>query len=644
MEVAENPVVSPAATTVSEDGISIRTRPSAQMLADRPLEDETADHLGYRAYATALAELIDNRETATPLTIAISAPWGAGKTSLGKLLQSELIKRARDRRARPHAFVWFDAWKHDAAEHLGAAFAADVARKLGRQRARLWRLLVPLPAPFLSARSRWWRRVLAGAGLLAAITLLVAVVPEARNLLGNKASQRLRELEEDFGGTPIASLATFLLFIAFLSASVFRVAKGVVAYVSDPRAEAARGSMDDVSQQVGSLVRQATGRWRRRGRRVVIFVDDLERCQPPRALEVCEVAAQLLAHPNVVVVLLADMSVIASSAEIKYSKLEDSADDEPTRRGVYGRRYLQKLVQIEFTLPPARLEDLRSMLEAEADGAPPVRQDLQVPESSAREAWLNLVPTYGGAFIGVIAGVWREQSKESSFNGIEAEGGLPFLLTEALFPEGVLGGVIGASALPAARWFQRKLAARSEKRIDAEIETIKREGVADSEELVHRVLQSKPAKRRRGLALQRLRESFVDDAQLKAEATKEIVAYLPALPRSAKRMSNHLRILLVVAYERKMLGGSPALTAGHIGKWVVLNERWPELARFLTLQPTSVCDLETTPSVDDLGQRLIAAGIYEPASDELLRFLKEPPLLGDVLPRLVHLDPAERAA
>ena len=87
-------------------------------------------------------------------------------------------------------------------------------------------------------------------------------------------------------------------------------------------------------------------------------MDDLERCRPPRAVEVCEVASQLLSHQNVVMVLVADMATIAASAEIKYAALErvraNGRDGSGTglSPGAFGRLYLQKIVQIQFNLPP----------------------------------------------------------------------------------------------------------------------------------------------------------------------------------------------------------------------------------------------------------------------------------------------------
>src|SRR5262245_5616342 len=50
----------------------------------------TEDFLGYGAYARAIAEFIKHPNTKPPLTIGIKGPWGAGKTSVMRMVQSQL--------------------------------------------------------------------------------------------------------------------------------------------------------------------------------------------------------------------------------------------------------------------------------------------------------------------------------------------------------------------------------------------------------------------------------------------------------------------------------------------------------------------------------------------------------------------------
>jgi KAP family P-loop domain len=329
------------------------------MLADTPIERDEDDRLGFGPLADALAELIDNPNTYTPLTVAISAPWGAGKTSLAKLVERRLIDWPLLRGETPHVVSWFNAWLHDDAPHLGAALAADIARTASGRRPFWRRLVGPLPSAMLSPEQRWRRRLkVAALATLAAVP--VALLPDFRELFLDAGAS---EDELSFGAS-LTSAAAILGIGYAIWTKLFAIAQAAASFVDDPTSEAAKGSMSEVKAQVGKIVRQATCG----NRKLVIFIDDLERCRPPRAVEVCEVASQLLGHRNVVTVLVADMNAVAAAAAIKYAALEgkyvaesSEASESDTLLVTYGRAYLEKLVQIEFALPPARHEGLKEM-------------------------------------------------------------------------------------------------------------------------------------------------------------------------------------------------------------------------------------------------------------------------------------------
>jgi hypothetical protein len=77
--------------------LAARTRyqPEARIARDFWTAD---DRLGYGLYADAIAAFIRHGETRPPLTIGVKAPWGAGKTSLMRMVQ-ERLDPPEDRRA-----------------------------------------------------------------------------------------------------------------------------------------------------------------------------------------------------------------------------------------------------------------------------------------------------------------------------------------------------------------------------------------------------------------------------------------------------------------------------------------------------------------------------------------------------------------
>ena len=116
-----------------------------KLLADTPIEQDEQDRLGFTAYADALAGLLDDPATSTPLTVAITGPWGSGKTSLAKMVEARLQRWPKERGEAPNIVCWFNAWLHDDAPNLGSAFAAEVARVAARRRPRWRQILRPLP-------------------------------------------------------------------------------------------------------------------------------------------------------------------------------------------------------------------------------------------------------------------------------------------------------------------------------------------------------------------------------------------------------------------------------------------------------------------------------------------------------------------
>ena len=105
----------------------------------------------------------------------------------------------------------------------------------------------------------------------------------------------------------------------------------------------------------------------------MIFIDDLDRCRPPHSADVLGAINQLLDQPDVVVVIMSDMQVVAKCAEVKYRDLAipetPTAATSPPLFSTYGWSFLQKIIQLQFDLPIYPVRMIRQMVEALARGA-----------------------------------------------------------------------------------------------------------------------------------------------------------------------------------------------------------------------------------------------------------------------------------
>jgi hypothetical protein len=332
------------------------------MVPDRSITRATEDRLGFAAYAGVFTAFFLDVKTPTPMTVAISGPWGSGKTSLAALISERLreIENWRGRWLEEPLSCWFNAWHHSDAPNVGVALAAHVARLLAPERPIWVRALQPLPTSMLGPARRWWRRVwqgLLGAFLAAAAVLgLVWLVPALRDQLGPVGVVPADR------ANPVVLLTAGSALLA-LAVRAYKVSGTLGTYLETPQAMAARGSIAEVRDHLGDLVRHALrqGPHGTSSRRLVIFIDDLERCPADKALGLCEVVTQLLDHPGVIVVLISDLAPLASAAAARYQ----NANTEEFA-AVLGQRYLDKLINMRFNLPPLSTTSVQRLFDSES--------------------------------------------------------------------------------------------------------------------------------------------------------------------------------------------------------------------------------------------------------------------------------------
>jgi len=157
--------------------------------------------------------------------------------------------------------------------------------------------------------------------------------------------------------------------------------------------------------------------------------------------------------------------------------------------------------------------------------------------------------------------------------------------------------------------------------IDEDIRNAVEVGAATVDEVMEFLIREGLQEQRYELARQRAQRMLTDASARRTQAEADIKHYLPPLPRSAKRLFNHLRVLLVIAEQKHMFGGQPELQAIHVGKWAVLMERWPELGSALTADPGRLAQLETANSTEELLRRIGSSVPTSTVSQDLLTFL-----------------------
>lgn len=88
--------------------------------------------------------------------------------------------------------------------------------------------------------------------------------------------------------------------------------------------------------------------------RLIIFVDDLDRCLVDNVLDMLEAIKMFLSVKNIVFVIAVDMEKIERAWELRYKSEQGKTE---------GRAHVEKLFQLKLSLPPKSEEDLQHYLD-----------------------------------------------------------------------------------------------------------------------------------------------------------------------------------------------------------------------------------------------------------------------------------------
>jgi hypothetical protein len=307
------------------------------------------DLLRYEDFQSALHEIVTEAET--PLTIGVFGPWGSGKTSLMRMVYNQVAGQKPS--VRP---VWFTAWKYDRHDALWRSFILRVLDALyPRESApdKAWADRPRLPHDKLTEAQK------------EQVKLLDRL---AASLYANVAWQEGSSWKVDLpvAGKEAAKLPAFMLFNL---AGMGNLTKSLgidpnVAEAIHRDIQAAHMEQLTSMEQFEEAFRQAIRAVLGDGGRLVVFVDDLDRCLPEKAIEVLEAIKLFLEVTGVVFVLGMDQAVIRQGIEARYATtFQRRGEDERIELPIHGDSYLQKIIQIPFHLPALAIEDVDDFIQ-----------------------------------------------------------------------------------------------------------------------------------------------------------------------------------------------------------------------------------------------------------------------------------------
>lgn len=316
------------------------------------------DRLGVTPYVVAFERLV--RDTDPPLTVGIYGKWGSGKTFIMNQVALRLNPtwKRKERRQRRKTLslprwrrsrlptdlhpliVWFEAWDYIVTDKLWSGLLERIFHELeNAEGIDAWQQLR------LNVKRNWERQRLRGRARLWPLVLfggILAIIVGGLSLL-----------VED-------TLAARLGGITFVGAAMIAAAQTLLTTASQRVSELFTSAdyrndlnfMGNIREDLQAFAKSLPGQLK-----VAVFIDDLDRCDPKKAVEVLEAVKLLLdfeRSPFIVFIGL-DARIITQAIEQHYGAVLSEAK-------ITGYEYLDKIVQIPFSIPEPRPEDLRDYL------------------------------------------------------------------------------------------------------------------------------------------------------------------------------------------------------------------------------------------------------------------------------------------
>jgi hypothetical protein len=291
-----------------------------KILSDNPELESDKIKFDFIAYRNTFVDIITGSQNETPLVIGLEGRWGRGKTTLMKAIRSELQNYEKEKLQdgkRRCKTVWFQAWKYNDADSLLAALLEEIVQEMWRgnffEKAEI-------------AINTVWNKI----NLKAVPEFITSFIPFL------KGCDKIIK-EEDYK----KNLPYFTLFSSFLKQLI-----GLWIHAEDSFKFKKEGDVlpGEVNDKKGVLV---------------IFIDDLDRCDYNNIVKVLEATKLFLDFKGCIFVM-------GVSREIIVHALTKS----PHIGEKYAMEYLEKMIQVSYELPIIHEADMKGYFEDVVSGFP----------------------------------------------------------------------------------------------------------------------------------------------------------------------------------------------------------------------------------------------------------------------------------
>lgn len=272
------------------------------------------DLIGHKNLARAVINLIREKNL-SPLTIGIHGDWGAGKTSMLRFICNEL---GSDKKI---LCLTFNGWLFEGYDDTKSALMETIITELTKAQPANRKLREQ--GKKLLKRVNWLRFARKTAGIaftlatgIPDVSLIEGLISQVRKIVANPSDTSAIEKGKE-------------LISAFQSSMKEQDKKTIPTEIHAFRKEFEK-LLDTAKID-----------------RLVVIVDDLDRCLPSTAIDTLEAIRLFLFVPKTTFILAADENMIAYAVSKHFPELPITVGQAD-----YSRNYLEKLIQVPIRIPP----------------------------------------------------------------------------------------------------------------------------------------------------------------------------------------------------------------------------------------------------------------------------------------------------
>ena len=256
---------------------------------DQPAE-AGKDTIGMKAYVEALTLFI--KEAQAPLTIALQGEWGSGKTSLMNALKAKLAatnEQGEPVAEAPYLGVWINTWQY---------------------------ALMANPEETIQS-------------------ILLGIIGQISPIGTSNAEERGTLLRK------VARVGKGVVSDIFKKYSGVDVEKNMKEWNTD-MAVPSKSGVEDLKEELADIVAKALANTGKRG--YLFFIDDLDRIDPPVAVQILELLKNIFDLDRCIFVLAIDYGVVVKGLKPKFGAM--TAENEREFRS-----FFDKIIQLPFAMP-----------------------------------------------------------------------------------------------------------------------------------------------------------------------------------------------------------------------------------------------------------------------------------------------------